>query len=512
MAEEVKVTAPGTAPQTATGSVGLQTQLPGQATTVDGVGGGVGDGLDHLSQTAIDEGIVRFKGNITPLMTLMMKSKNVSVDSPEVAHFMIDEARTHVTTSTAVAANASAQQFPLPMEGSDSALCLTYKTLLCRGVNGYDADGKTETPGMPLMLYIIGKNLDTGYPIVRALNGKRTNATDDYCQVPAIPANTTIDILSTAMHETQREVEPSACQPVSRVLYLQKRGINLVWSDYYDDQKKIIDFSRSTIAEAALDEWKREGNRSLWISRMTKFTVKDPKTGFQVIRTMEGVRWQFMRELMHTKSTWTYREFIALAKMFYCGADKPEGAICLCGKNFLENIQCIDFSDHPEIQIGIKHSTLGWDVHNIHTAFGDFEFVYEPTMDDIGYANSCGIFGLNRLVHYQRVSEHKESERIEGHEANRESVIVWDAMGLKGACHIFVNGEGTQTSGNAIDFVYWDSDVAPTGDDLVEDRVYILLKDCTLGSNKGIAGEYWQWDGSLWEKIQFETLPEEATA
>ncbi len=170
MAEEIYVNAPGKAVDPVPGSAGLNTQLPGQATTVDGVGGGVGEGLDHLSQVAIDEGIVRFKGNITPLMTLMMKSKKVTVDSSEVAHYMIDEARTKVAVSEQVEENTGKQQFPLPMTAADAALCLPCKTLLCRGVNGYLPDGKTETPGLPLMLYIIGRNDDTGYPIVRALN------------------------------------------------------------------------------------------------------------------------------------------------------------------------------------------------------------------------------------------------------------------------------------------------------------------------------------------------------
>ena len=170
MAEEIYVNAPGKAVDPVPGSAGLNTQLPGQATTVDGVGGGVGEGLDHLSQVAIDEGIVRFKGNITPLMTLMMKSKKLTVDSSEVAHYMIDEVRTKVAVSEQVEENTGKQQFPLPMTAADAALCLPCKTLLCRGVNGYLPDGKTETPGLPLMLYIIGRNDDTGYPIVRALN------------------------------------------------------------------------------------------------------------------------------------------------------------------------------------------------------------------------------------------------------------------------------------------------------------------------------------------------------
>ena len=77
---------------------------------------------------------------------------------------------------------------------------------------------------------------------------------------------------------------------------------------------------------------------------------------------------------------------------------------------------------------------------------------------------------------------------------------------MKGTCHIFVNGEGTDTPSDAVDFVYWDSTKAPESDDLVKDRVYILLQDCMLGENKGVSGEYWQYDGSLWKKLVFETI------
>ena len=89
MSEQVQVVVqtPGASQVVSTGSGGLATQLPGQATTVDGIGGGVGDGLDHLSQVDIDAGIVRFKSNRTPLMTLMMKSKLRLVPETQLPFF-----------------------------------------------------------------------------------------------------------------------------------------------------------------------------------------------------------------------------------------------------------------------------------------------------------------------------------------------------------------------------------------------------------------------------------------
>jgi len=500
MIENVETPSVPVTPQA--GSAGLATQQPGGAVTVDGAAlptGGIGAG--NLIERDIDKELAEFESDDTPLMTLMLNAKKVSVSSPEVDHYMIDEEKTSLMTKDALAAT-TAQQAVLSVEAEDQGLCQIYGTLRVRGVNGYSEDGQTETPGRDLQLFIAGRDATTNNPIVRAVNGPKTNKTDEYCTIPAIPAGTTIDILGNALHETQRKVEPDSVLPVPTTVYLQKRGMNQVVSDYFDSQKKRIPFSRALIAEHCLKKFKRGGNRTLWVGKKGKFSVQDPETGAQVIYFTEGVLGQFKREVQHT-GKWTYEEFIAIAKMFYTGSDVPDGAICLCGKNFLENIQCIDFQKHPEVKIEVKTNKLGWEITSIHTVFGDLEFKREPTLDKIGFSNSAGIFGVGRLVHYQRVAEHKESERIEGHEANRESVIVWDALALKGVCHLFVNGEGAGAAQNATSYKMWDSAAAPTGDDLTAGTVYYLLQDCPGISSKAQLGETWLYgaDGTWSEYL-----------
>ena len=50
-----------------------------------------------------------------------------------------------------------------------------------------------------------------------------------------------------------------------------------------------------------------------------------------------------------------------MMKMYYTGQDVPSSCIMLCGKNFLENIQCIDFSKHPEANLEAhRNEKLGW--------------------------------------------------------------------------------------------------------------------------------------------------------
>lgn len=494
MAETVNVTT-GTV-TTQPGSAGVQSQVPGQATTVSGVAeatGGVGAG--NLVEVDIDEELFKFESDDTPLMSLMLKSKAVNVQSPEVDHYMIDESRSYVTTNdTLQQTTGNTGVLPLPTE--DKNIPRPYGTLLVKGVDGYAPDGRTRTPGMPLMLFVTGQDNATENPIVRAVNGPKTNPTDEYCKIPQIPSGSKCIILSNALYETQKYVDPDVIVPQPTRVYLQKRAMNTIVSDYFESQKKRIPFSEALIAEEAIRNFKVRGNRTLWAGRKGKFKVNTPNgMGMQYVYFTEGVRWQFKRELQH-QGKWTYEQFIALAKMFYTGEDVPKACIVLAGKNFLEEIQCIDFSKHPEVTISVKTNSLGWEVTHIHTFFGDFEFKREPTLDRLGWSNSAAILGLNRLVHYKRTTDHSFDDDVEGEEAKRKGEIVWDALALKGSCHIWIDGEGAGVSDGATGIKMWDASTAPTGGDLVTGMVYYLLQDCPGISQYAQNGQMWKYNGT----------------
>ena len=317
-------------PVTAPGSAGLKTQLAGQATTVDGISaasGGIGAG--NLVETHIDDDIFEFESDDTPLCGLMLRAKRVNVTSPIVEHYQIDEEVSTVTTIDKID-KGTGTNFTLPLAEKEKAHVQVYSTLHVRNVNGYTSDGSKETPGLDLQLYVTGKDTNNS-PIVRCVNGPRQSPSDDYCQTPGIPKGTTIDILVNALHETQKVVPPDSVKPSPTYVYLQKRGMTQIVSDYFDSQRKRIPFSKALIAERALRKFKRATNRSLLIGRKGKMSVEDEKTGAQTVYFTEGIRWAIKRELMHS-GRWTYEEFIALAKMFYTGEDVPQAAICVWQK------------------------------------------------------------------------------------------------------------------------------------------------------------------------------------
>ncbi len=482
-----------------TGSAGLQTQANGSATTVSNVANATG-GIDagNLIQSDIDEELFKFHSDDTPLMQLMLKAKKVKVKSPIVEHYMIDEPRSSVTVETAVAA-ASTKQFVLPLLADDQILPAAYGTLLCKDVDGYDEDGAETTPGKDLMLFVVGTDSTTGNPICYAVNGPKAAKTDEYCTTPDIPAGTVCILMSNALYETQKEVDPDLIVPQPTEVYLQKRGMNQIVSDYYEAQKKKIPFSQALIAEAAITNFKVKGNRTLYAGRKGKIKVKTDKVGYQDIYFTEGVRYAVKKTLDHT-GKWTVEELIALAKMGYTGEDVPKSLLILCGKNFLENIQCIDYSAHPEVQITSKTNPVGWVVTNIHTVFGDLELKHDPTLDRLKWSNSAFVVAPDRLVHYQYSAEHSANDRIEGEEASRKSMLVWDGLALKGTCHIWVNGEGTSNNTDSVTYKYWDSSEAPESP--VAGAVYYLLVDCPGIDETAVAGTMWQYDDttSTWSE------------
>ena len=495
----------GTNPTPTPGTAGVQSQVPGAAATVSnaaGATGGIAGG--NFIEADLDAELYKFKSDDTPLMQLMLKARKVKVKSPIVEHYMIDEPRSSVVTTSALAAT-NTQQAVLQLSSNDQKIPRPYGTLLVKGVDGYSADGQSATPGKELLLFVTGHDLTSGNPIVRAVNGPKANATDEYCTIPAIPAGTTLIILSNALYETQKKVDPDLIVPQATEVYLQKRGMNQIVSDYYEAQKKRIPFGKAILAEAAITNFKVRGNRTLYAGRKGKMKVDTPETGVQDIYFTEGVRYQVKKELQHT-GKWTIEEIIALAKMVFTGEDVPKSVIALGGKNFLENIQCIDYSKHPEIQISTKVNPAGWTVTNFHTVFGDIEFKHDPTLDRLKWSNSAFIVAPDRLVHYQYSAEHTSKDRVEGEEATREAMLVWDALALKGSCHVWINGEGTEEGGNAVAYILWSGSEAPENPE--EGKVYYLLEDCEGIATDAVVGEMWQYKNGAWAEYAGDIMAE----
>lgn len=478
-------------PTMGAGSAGLQTQLGGAPTTVSGVQNASG-GMGELVLPEVDKRIFLFERDKNALMQLMLMAKRVNVNSMEVKHYAIDQG-TPIVTVAVVNGNI------ITLVNADKGKVRAYDTLMVKGVKGYDyvvGTGNVKTR-RPLQLFVKSVNNDDTITCV-ATNGVKQAVTDQYGSLPTssspssnntnvIVAGTKLVRLGNALYETQKWVDPNTIIPVPDDLYLQKRGMTNIVSKYLSTQNMEIPYDEAVKAEAQLREFKAAGNRTLLISQQNKMLVRSSMGDDQWDYITNGVRWQVKREIKH-RGKWTPEDIFALVKMYYGGADKPKSGLWLVGDNLGLALQLIDWSGHPEVtMLPYKNETLGWEVTRLHTLFGDLQIKIEETLNDCGYQNSGIIIGEDRLVHYVRSGESNYTEEVIGEEATRNGVLVSDALGLKGNCHVWVDGDDDDddTAPYADEFRLWGSETAPTSADLVDGIIYVFANALTLEVKDG---------------------------
>ena len=435
------VVAPG-GTKPSNGIAGLPTQGAGEATTVSN-SSELGTGLIDAE---VDEQIIGIASDESIIDTIKRRvRRQVRVTSFEVDHYLIDDKRSKAYTNTTYTGiGATRAEIPFSTTG-ERKIFQEYFTAICKGVNGYDPTGQVELPGVDLMLFFVGKNSTTEAPIAMAVNGPKTNATDDYCTVPTIPAGTEIILLSSAAYETQKFIAPSTIVPVPERMYLQKQLCNSIVSDYFAAQKKRIQFNKSQIAEAILRQFRLESCRTAWVGQPGKFKVQamDAAMGYQWDYFSKGIRWQFKRQY-DLASKITFADLINLSMVKFTGFNCTKKAVWLLGKQLLNDIQKIDLTLHKNINV-TNSTTYGIECTRIHTVFGDIDLIHDPTLDALGYSNCGGLIDANGLVRYYMKNEDSKTENVDGEEAKREVVMTIDCLCLKGYSHIWVNGSAAES-------------------------------------------------------------------
>ncbi len=111
------------------------------------------------------------------------------------------------------------------------------------------------------------------------------------------------------------------------------------------------------------------------------------------------------------------------------------------------------------------------------------------------------MIGEDRLVHYVYSNEHSFEDRMEGHEATRSGILIWDALALKGSCHIWIDGEGESSGVGAECLVLWTQAEAPEPE---TGKLYYLSEDCPGISAAAKSGSIWHYAADGWSEYTGE--------
>lgn len=417
------------APEGTPDSVGLNTQHQGEGATASAAREA------GLEVEEIDQIIANFRPFRFPLEWFITNKMNQqTAKSYEQTHYKSGATELEaVYAGSAVSGSGTFAQknvrYTLPIANFESGAenIHEYDTVMVEGVAGYADDGATIDGN--LILFIV-KN-DGVNIIGQAINPKSTAL--------QIPQGAKLIVLGNACSESQMVVDPETYLPVADTLYLQKKIANIVMTDEWLEQARKVQFITKDVVNNGIYNHKRKCARSHWLGRQFKTQIKvaDAKIGQELVYFERGILRQINMSYTFANGNITWDDLIALSKMMFTDNAANTSAVALCGKNAMQSL--LQLAANVDVNRNLSYERveeMGVSVHKWTDGFGTLEFIQDPTLNDIGYADAIVILDLANAVHYVKKMEVEVEQDLsktgEAREAKRRIITTIDCVGLKG--------------------------------------------------------------------------------
>ena len=316
-------------------------------------------------------------------------------------------------------------------------------TVFASGVPGYAAGSQTKTEGT-LMLYVIEANGKKA--VMQAVNGKPKVSGDsrdnlDNMTCPEIPVGTTFLAGASAASESQLTITPENFQPREKEVYVQKKLLNIVFTDDYEKVKKEQPITVADLKTDAIIKYNLRAERTYLLGCKSRFKAETGDGQIEDVYTSEGI----INQLTNTYSigdTYTLGDLIAISKLQFTEFSENDRCFAFCGKNAIERLENIklegshqnDFINHNEFDLTFKR---------FKDTFGSIDFVWTQTLDLMGMSDFIVIFDPKASRRYVKIGKKEQTNDMskgggEVRDAKRWIHQEADSVALRGYNSILV--------------------------------------------------------------------------
>ena len=243
------------------------------------------------------------------------------------------------TVKTKVTAMSQGQGSTTIQVDDGSIFSLT-DTIRVVGVKGYKEDGATEDT-KDLMLYVVGKNDETNYPVVIAVNGKKNNDGTNSL-VPQINVDTVLIRMGRAASEIDVETGNFYNLPTPEEQYCQKFMMQVEQSTFDKMWDKKVDWNFSDMEEDGIYDM-RLGMENSYLFGI-KGRSKDPKKSGADVYFTGGIYWMAGKDMALGKVesgavSITDDQMVDFLKDLFTGNDSGNGTkVGFAGSTFLATL------------------------------------------------------------------------------------------------------------------------------------------------------------------------------
>ena len=388
-----------------------------------------------LDDDKIDEYIMKYQAHKYALDTDFRKlARRVPVRTKHPKHPVIGEAILEAKVKSNMTNADHDHEVTLSVYANDAKIFQESTSIRVVGV--------TNDDGKPLMLYVTS-NVGGTVKVI-AINGP-IDETSHETYVPAIDAGTKLRAMASALSESEVEVAPDNFLPQWRQAYLQKKVCAITKTQFYEKMKKEAAFGGQMVKDAILDTFRRKCTSTLLVGQPGVITKTSAKYGEEYCYFQEGIVTQLQNTYEFTGKP-TIEDLVALTRIAFTKYSKSNIAQVYCGSQFLESLEVIDFSSHPEMKMETKRDELNVVVKSITSNFGTLEFKLEFSLDENGMANNGILLPMNEAIHYEYENtsisvDHSKGEGGEVRQASTDYVINDDCLMLTGLNSVFIGAD-----------------------------------------------------------------------
>lgn len=403
----------------------------------------------------------------------------------------------------------------LPESSFTNPECLKrYATVAVKGAAGYKktADGE-EIPDGELVLFVLSHKDGDSNISFEVLNppvyrGSVSDSID--------PTSTTIsseavfNVMATAGSESQMRVDSETYLPEKFDVYLQKKIVTVTITDEFDSQDKKVSFRTRQVLANAEYNFKRECARTHWNGTMGRTDIMVPETGAREAVYFENGVLRQVNMLYTHGSELTDDDLLAITTLMFTNNSMSDDATVFCGKKAMARLIKLVNSAEKYKDVGkVEVNDYGIKVRNYIDNFGKLEFVWDPTLDDIGYEEYMVVLDLRHATRPYKKNDTQTTRDMsktgEAREAKEHNLCRIDCIALNGynsilVCPSTVATSAAKTGGILASFV--------TTSDLSEEtdltKNYLLSADDTDNGFK--KGDVVTWNADLQMWVPFEGI------
>lgn len=478
--------------------------------------GGNKDGQDltgsQASSTQLREGglldkewdseIVKFYPFKTPILSIVRRmAKTVNIKNWSVSHQRVGGETLDGQVTQKIVAGDTVEINSTNFSGSIRPF---YKgtTVIVSGVPGYKEGSKTKTEGT-LMLYVIEANGKKA--VMQAVNGIPKNEGDtrenlDNMTCPEIPVGTTLLAASSAASESQLTITPENFQPREKSVYVQKKLLNIVFTDDYEKVKKEQPITVADLKTDAIIKYNLRAERTYLMGIKSRFKAETGDGQIEDVYTSEGI----INQLTNTYAIgdeYTLSDLIAISKLQFTEFSENDRCFAFCGKNAIERLENIklegshqnDFINHNEFDLSFKR---------FKDTFGSLDFIWAQTLDLMGMSDFMVIFDPKASRRYVKIGKREQTNDMskgggEVRDAKRWIHQEADSVALRGYNSILV-GPASKINKIATESLGAIISAAELPATPAKGMKVALTKDYVNGETTYEAGTVYYYDGSAW--------------